>query len=559
MKRLILLTTIICVYFQAYAQEYQLAEIEELANSFFNKESHSNYRNGGIEKQIASIDSVIRDSTNYMYVVNAKDSAGWVILPNEKRYPITIAHADRDNFVYDTDMLPPALICILNNHMNAIDSIRSNRMQTSNSTRNHSRSSTDTITPTFMSNIKWNQSLNNDGDSADCDKVYNKFCPTVNKDTCEDKEGNLHKTCNRKLAGCGAIAMAQLMKYWQWPDYATISNTTYYYDWDNIPNEIHNNTDMYKIDEVARLIENCRTAAKSVGGCYWTAAEISKIHDAMIDVFGYHSNLVRPKLENVDISSMIINEINVQRPVIVQAYGDSLLKEAHTFIVDGYKIIKNVNDTTKKETSYHVNFGWGWSNYAYYDLSFNGYDRLQTYLVELYPMCNHRDNNVSLDNTFTIAADDNRTYYSTNNIAICSNSNSIIVNSGGHLLVKAGNEVRLKQGFHAKAGSEVHITINDTLCNSPQAVNSLQYIASRSTSAPTDDTEPTDEVATSSSLENIASEIIHSTSIYTISGQLLQTQMGGQYNTSQLPEGLYILQHHMSDGSVRSEKFAITK
>lgn len=548
MKRFIILLIVVGLYYPSYAQEYQIDEIEEWAYAFFSK-SPQYESSRTIQKQISSIEAITRDSANYMYIVNTEDSAGWVILSNEKRYPIIVAHSDAGSFVYDKGQLPPALICILNNHMNVIDSVRSNRLQISNNIGWNARSSTDTISPTFLNAVKWEQSLNSDGNSADCDKVYNKFCPEVNKDTCENKEGEEFKTCYRKPAGCGAIAMAQLMKYWQWPDYANVRNNTYYYDWDNMPNEIDNNTEMYKIDEVARLIENCRTAAKSVGTCVQTGALISFIHDAMIDVFGYHSNLVRPKQENVDIPSMIVNEIKLQRPIIVQAFGDTLLKEAHTFIIDGYKKIGNA-------ITYHVNFGWGgWRN-DYYSLDFDGYYKNQTYLIELYPNCNTRSSGISLNTTDNILANDNRTYYSTNDIVFCSNNNAVTINNGGHLLVKSNGQVRLKSGFHAKAGSDVRITTTEPLCHTSQTASTVSQNVSPRRMSTADNSQNPMEME-NNRIEGVNNEMIQSTSIYTISGQLVQTMEGELQNTSHLPNGMYILQHRISDGSIISTK--ITK
>lgn len=60
-------------------------------------------------------------------------------------------------------------------------------------------------------------------------------------------------------------------------------------------------------------------------------------------------------------------------------------------------------------------------------------------------------------------------------------------------------------------------------------------------------------------LETLTSNMIVSTSIYTISGQLIQTISGGQHDAAHLPNGMYILQHCMSDGSMRSEKIANNK
>ena len=50
--------------------------------------------------------------------------------------------------------------------------------------------------------------------------------------------------------------------------------------------------------------------------------------------------------------------------------------------------------------------------------------------------------------------------------------------------------------------------------------------------------------------------MIVSTSIYSISGQLLQTISGGQHDITHLPSGMYILHHRLSDGSVRTVKTA---
>lgn len=558
MKNLIYILFILCLSYNIYAQEYLITEIEDMAYSFFNQNpqfapgvdgSHS-------ARQISSIESISRNNVNYMYIANAEDSAGWVIISNEKRYTHIIAHGDNGNFVYNEEELPPALVFLLNNHMNAMDSVRGD----SRTVVKKSGQSIQTRTsPTFLNNVEWQQSMNNSLE-ADCDRVYNKFCPEVKRDTCTDWFEKGHpkvRTCNRKLAGCGAIAMAQIMKYWQWPDYATVDNNVYYYDWGNMPYEITNNTDMYLVDQVARLIENCRTAAKSVGGCLWTAAEISKIHDAMIEVFGYHSNLVWAKREHVDRAAMLVNEINLGRPVIIQAMGDSLIFEWHTFIVDGYKI-SDVDNDNIADTTFHVNFGWGGDSddYAYFDLTFDGYYQAQVYLIELYPECRFRANNVSLSNTFTIDSLSNRTFYSANNVTLCSNNNSITVNSGGHLFVKAGNEVRLESGFHAKVGSDVHIIINDTLCNHSQATSTPQRVAPKTSS---DDTYSTDETSTYNSMENIETENIISTSIYTISGQLIQTIAGGQHEATHLPNGMYILQHRMSDGCMKSEKIINNK
>ena len=107
-----------------------------------------------------------------------------------------------------------------------------------------------------------------------------------------------------------------------------------------------------------------------------------------------------------------------------------------------------------------------------------------------------------------------------------------------------------------KAGSKVHIAIHPLPCEAPL------YISSTSTPqriAPHSSTVPADEAIITDDMESIESEMIQSTSIYTISGQLLQTIEGGRCDASHLPSGMYILQHRMSDGSIRSKKIANQK
>ena len=103
----------------------------------------------------------------------------------------------------------------------------------------------------------------------------------------------------------------------------------------------------------------------------------------------------------------------------------------------------------------------------------------------------------------------------------------------------------------------MHIAIKDIPCY--DTVSAPQRVAPRTSSAPTDNANYTNEEFDNNGLETVASNRIVSTSIYTITGQLIQTIYGGQHDATHLPNGMYILQHRMSDGNVRSEKIANNK
>lgn len=131
--------------------------------------------------------------------------------------------------------------------------------------------------------------------------------------------------------------------------------------------------------------------------------------------------------------------------------------------------------------------------------------------------------------------------------------------NGVTVTINAEEKIVLRSGFHAKAGSKLHIKIDQPITTLSTSAAVTQHVAPPSFSAPVRNIASTDGVVTSNDNKNISSEMIQATSIYTISGQLLQTFEGNQNDISNLPNGMYILQYRMNDGGVRSEKIAITK
>lgn len=131
---------------------------------------------------------------------------------------------------------------------------------------------------------------------------------------------------------------------------------------------------------------------------------------------------------------------------------------------------------------------------------------------------------------------------------------NVILEVGSDIILRGMDQVVLKPGFHAKSGSKLHIRIDTS--TTAQSASIPQRVASKT---PSDDMDSTTEEIANNGLENVENEVIVSTSIYTISGQLMQTITGGQHDVAHLPNGMYILQHRMNDGSMRSEKIANNK
>ncbi len=198
----------------------------------------------------------------------------------------------------------------------------------------------------------------------DQNQYYNEQCPV-----------DLSGPGGHAYAGCVAVSMAQVMKYWQHPSQGTGSNSyvhpvygtisanfgTATYNYASMPNQIlSSNT------EVARLLFHCGVAVymnygptgSAPMGTNWD----TDIENALKNNFGYSSTLQLKWKQNYSSAtwiSMLKTELNNGRPLIY--YGWDGGNYAHNFNCDGY------------DASNNFHFNWGWSG------MYNGYFAL-TYL-----------------------------------------------------------------------------------------------------------------------------------------------------------------------------------
>ena len=393
-----------------------------------------------------------------------------------------------------------------------------------------------------LSLVLWDQNDNNDGNSYDCSKVYNKFCP----DWYTPK-------CGRTYVGCTAVAMGMVMWYYQWPTYAyipnqidslgNISTNTHLvlYNWDNILPELHNTTPDYNVNAIAGFLRDCGYASKMMYKSTGSYASFENAKNALNDVF--HFKGLKHRRRDYFIgnwSNAIKKEITEGRPVMYGGLKDG--GGGHAMVIYGY--VGNL---------FRINWGWGgMSNSGLYSLdplkpsNPNGpYPNNQEAIWGLEPDVDCEGETFSGTQSSDILFEVHGGEITLSNYTISSNQEGYYYSN---------DRIHLTAGFHAQAGSKVHVAVRNVPCYDVETT-SLQRIAPNSQ----DDAALTDELATNNALENIESDMIQSTAIYTISGQLLQTIEGGQRNAAHLPNGMYILQHHMSDGSTRSEKIANNK
>lgn len=302
----------------------------------------------------------------------------------------------------------------------------------------------------------WGQRANNENFS-DCEPAYNQECPWVP-----------FSDCNQAPAGCGPVAMGQIMWYWQWPrssEYRT-------YHWENMPTFITRQTEESKVKAIAQLLRDCGRAANSIYTDFGTATEIGYLFPALRDDFGYKGITLQRKLfwqyRNA-WEDLLKSELDNKRPILY--YGDDGYEtHGHYFILDGYYELYG-------ETKYHINWGHKGGNNGYFTLD-NFIDDDDEYLlnnkaiVGISPTYNEYDiNNL---NYSIVPTNHTRKEYAYHNITIPSTSNSLTVESGGELLFEAGNEIELLPGFEAEYGSDVEVRINTTW-QSQMAISLVDY------------------------------------------------------------------------------------
>ena len=175
---------------------------------------------------------------------------------------------------------------------------------------------------------------------------YNMFCPK------ESLAGP------NSLAGCGALAMAQVMRYLQEP---SVSPKGEKYQWDLMPQRPSTPEEARAI---ARLVTDCGVNAFTAYGKNSSGTNPFNVLCAMKKCFGlnpYIYIIMREQYPGDEgrrlWQRLIMDELQGGRPVMMVAQKDNDVRSGHIFIIDGVR-----------GSRVHVNFGWDGKGDGYYAL-----------------------------------------------------------------------------------------------------------------------------------------------------------------------------------------------
>lgn len=169
--------------------------------------------------------------------------------------------------------------------------------------------------------------------------------------------------------GCVATAMAQLMKYWEWPvtgtgehgyvsqgygeQYANFGETTY--DWENmIDNYSFGSPTTAQKVAVATLMYHCGVSVNMQFEHDGSGAFSADVPDAISHYFSYSekATYLTKSASYDEWIALLKSNIDQHFPIYYSGHGT---EGGHAFICDGYDV----------DGLFHFNFGWGGANNNY--------------------------------------------------------------------------------------------------------------------------------------------------------------------------------------------------
>lgn len=277
--------------------------------------------------------------TPAFYVFNAEGDNGFVIVSGDDKTDEILGYAVNGSF--DADNMPPNVKAWFQGYTEQIAMLETFVPQKS---AGENTNQWDAIAP--LSATRWNQGA-----------PYNNNCP-------------LHDGA-RSVTGCTATAMAQIMKFHEWPQDRTRSIPAYTteteklfvsslrsttFRWGEMKNSYGPND---KGDAVAELMRYCGQSIKSDYSNIMTGAFTVDVMHALKTYFGYDHNIEYKNMEFYSLSEwerLIYDELEAGRPVYHAGYS---MNGGHAFLCDGYD----------GKGLYHFNWGWGGMYDGYFRLS----------------------------------------------------------------------------------------------------------------------------------------------------------------------------------------------
>ena len=277
------------------------------------------------------------------YVFSSDDNKGFVIVSGDDQLTPIVGYSDN---AYLGEM-PPALIEWLEEYSNYVDEVRTGTVTPTNTTTKKAGKS---IAP--MLETSWNQG-----------SPYNNKCPEVSG--------------QKTPTGCTATAMAQIMKFHEWPTTPkadvvwtnnitgvreTLNLTCRKYAWNKMLPHYRSGYTTEEADAVATLMEDVGKAISSNYALAGTGSSDIYASYALVNIFDYSPEITivrRSEYTDEEYVSIIRENLEARQPLLYTGHSQSY-GSGHAFICDGI----DGNDLL------HIDWGWDGAYNGYFDMTY---------------------------------------------------------------------------------------------------------------------------------------------------------------------------------------------
>jgi len=377
-----ILTIILFLFFVfGFSQTPSETEMKTVAVHFYNYLQKTNISVNDIK---IKKDHFFSDVLTYSTIVfNNND---WLIISGDKQADPILAYSKEKNY---SDFIPPSVKDWLLQYDYYVYDIKNGIKEKDNDSVDYTLlwnellvndllkySTKATIQVAPLLTTKWGQSTSNTGNDP---YAYNYYASSI-------ENNNGVTICDHALAGCPAVAVGQIMKYWQSPDCGI-------FDWSNMPNTLdvsNPNYDTHK-KEIASLLRNIADkmqydmgTSHNYFGCTGSGTNsVEAILDPSKDDFYYSNATIISKSDYWANAwkDELCSELDNNRPVLYTGYNDN---SGHAFVCDGWEKVL----LGKK---FHFNFGWLGSSDGFYRF-YDNYPSDQKAIINIYPTTNCNSN-----------------------------------------------------------------------------------------------------------------------------------------------------------------------
>lgn len=326
MKKIVLTLASLFVVVSIMANPVDIDEAQGRAASFLNSLPSAQAKAKRASSSMMSLQQADA-GFDHLYVFNNVENGGFVVVSADDKTDAVLAYSESGS--YDAMQSNEALKAMLAGLNDEVAAVAASPFFTARNNTEYLEQDREPVYPLITT--CWNQ----------YDPYYH-FCPT------DPNSGT------KSLVGCVAITLAQLMKYYKYPEQTTVTIPAYttqsgiempalppttfnydlmlgYYVWDGLtPNYTSD-----QLEEVQKLLKYAGCAvemqyASSGSAAIFDVARIAKY-------FGYRSDarlLYAGQYPRTTWEQMVYDELAAGRPVPYTA--GAVMQQNHSFIIDGY-------------------------------------------------------------------------------------------------------------------------------------------------------------------------------------------------------------------------------